>query len=198
MGLWLYRKLGYAPRAILLPAFDRQVLNRLLGFGARLTLGALTSVLSSMALTQILPTDAVVPSPWMLLLAYEVLAEGLYAGLMPAIAEAHVQGYRRSRVTTPARGCTTACGWDSISWRCSAPWARRSSSEDSGSRARMLFACWGRCCSGARCKGFSGARIACGRPPAIRCSNRSCRSALRRSPWELIVVLIARGEFGVA
>ena len=94
VGLWLYRKLGYAPRAILLPAFDRRVLNRLLGFGARLTLGALASALSWMALAQILPTDAVVPSPWMLLLAYEVLAQGLYAGLMPAIAEAHVQGYQ--------------------------------------------------------------------------------------------------------
>ncbi len=93
VGLWLYWKLGYAPRALLLPAFDRQVLHRLLGFGARLTLGALASALSAIALTQILPPDAVIPSPWMLLLAYEVLAEGLYAGLMPAIAEAHVQGY---------------------------------------------------------------------------------------------------------
>jgi len=94
VGLHFYRKLGYAPRAILLPAFDRRILNRLLGFGARLTLGALASALSSMALAQILPPNAVVPSPWMLLLAYEVLAQGLYAGLMPAIAEAHMQGYR--------------------------------------------------------------------------------------------------------
>jgi len=94
VGLRLYRKLGYAPRAILLPAFDRRVLNRLLSFGARLTLGALASALSAIVLSQIMPTDAVVPSPWMLLLAYEVLAEGLYASLMPAIAEAHVQGYR--------------------------------------------------------------------------------------------------------
>lgn len=94
VGLWLYRKLGHAPRALLLPAFDRYVLRRLLSFGARLTLGALASALSWTALTQVLPPDAVTPSPWMLLLAYEVLAQGLYAGLMPAIAEAHVQGYK--------------------------------------------------------------------------------------------------------
>ncbi|MFP4394110.1 MAG: lipopolysaccharide biosynthesis protein [Anaerolineales bacterium] len=94
VGLWLYRKLGYAPRALLLPAFDREVLKRLLNFGARLTLGTLASALSWIALPQILPSDAVAPSPWMLLLAYEVLAQGLYAGLTPAIAEAHVQGYQ--------------------------------------------------------------------------------------------------------
>ncbi|HOT93338.1 MAG TPA: oligosaccharide flippase family protein [Anaerolineae bacterium] len=102
LGLLLYKSLGYSLRAFFLPTFSRQVIAQMLSFGGRLTFGAIFVPLGALAqvflLPQWLPTYNAVERHWTLALAfaaaYEVLATGLYDGLLPAMAEAHSQGYK--------------------------------------------------------------------------------------------------------
>ncbi len=102
LGLLLYKSLGYSLRALFLPTFDRQIIARVLSFGGRLTFGAVCVPLGALAqlflLPRWLPAYNAIQSHWTLALAfaaaYEVLATGLYSGLLPAMAEAHIQGYK--------------------------------------------------------------------------------------------------------
>ncbi|HQE93219.1 MAG TPA: oligosaccharide flippase family protein [Anaerolineae bacterium] len=101
-GLWLYKRLGYSPRAFFMPAFDRRIALQMLNFGGRLTFGALFVPLGALAqmalLPRLLPTYDAVQSHWTLAVsfaaAYDVLALGLYSGLLPAMAETYIQGYK--------------------------------------------------------------------------------------------------------
>ncbi len=102
VGLLLYKRLGYALRAFFLPAFDRRVSLQMLSFGGRLTFGAVFVPLGALAqiylLPRWLPAYSALQSHWTLAIAfaaaYEVLAHGLYSGLLPAMAETHIQGYK--------------------------------------------------------------------------------------------------------
>ncbi|HNT73607.1 MAG TPA: hypothetical protein PKH77_01170 [Anaerolineae bacterium] len=100
VGWLLYRRLGFVGRAVLLPRFDRRVLLRMLSFGGRLTFGRLTLVGGMLFqlgwLTTALPatmTRTHLMLATTLVAAFEVLASGLYAGLMPAFVEALTMKY---------------------------------------------------------------------------------------------------------
>jgi hypothetical protein len=103
IGLVLYKRLGYALRALLLPAFDRHIAGRMASFGGRLAFGAafvpLGAVAQTVLLPRLIPTYSNLHNSWTLAVAfaaaYDVLLIGLYNGLLPAIAEAHIQGYER-------------------------------------------------------------------------------------------------------
>ncbi len=102
VGWLLYQRLGYRPQAFFLPTFGREVIKRMLSFGGRLTFGAIFVPLGVLAqvflLPRFIPTFDSQSTPWLLALAlvtaYEVLGKSLYRGLLPAMAEAHSQGYR--------------------------------------------------------------------------------------------------------
>lgn len=102
VGALLYKRLGYSLRAFLLPAFDRRVIAQMLSFGGRFTFGAVFVPLGALAqiylLPRFLPTYSDVQSHWTLAVsfaaAYDVLALSLYSGLLPAMAETYIQGYK--------------------------------------------------------------------------------------------------------
>lgn len=101
-GLLLYKRLGFSLRALLLPAFDRRVVRRVLNFGGRLTFGAVAVPLAVLAQQALLPQlfagDGATRSEWTLAVyfaaVFDVLGTGLYRNLMPAMVEAHVRGYK--------------------------------------------------------------------------------------------------------
>ncbi len=103
IGLGLYKHLGYALRALLLPAFDRHITGRMMSFGGRLAFGAaavpLGALVQALLLPRLIPGYNVLHDAWTLAITlaavYEVLQIGLYNGLLPAIVEAHIQGYER-------------------------------------------------------------------------------------------------------
>lgn len=101
VGLLRYRRAGYSMAALLLPGFDARVVARALGFGGRITLGALAVPLGAMVqlplVAAALPQLDRLQQPWaamtVVALAYELVALGLYPALLPAIAEAFDRGY---------------------------------------------------------------------------------------------------------
>lgn len=103
IGLGLYKHLGYALRALLLPAFDRHITGRMMNFGGRLAFGAvavpLGAFVQALLLPRLFPGYSVLHNTWTLVTTFaavfEVLQIGLYTGLLPAIVEAHIQGYER-------------------------------------------------------------------------------------------------------
>lgn len=103
IGLGLYKRLGYALRALLLPTFDRHIAGRMASFGGRLAFGAafvpLGAVAQMVLLPRLIPAYSTLHNPWTLAITFaaifEVLMIGLYNGLLPAIAEVHIQGYER-------------------------------------------------------------------------------------------------------
>ena len=103
IGLGLYKHLGYALRALLLPAFDQHVAGRIMSFGGRLAFGAafvpLGAIAQTILLPRLMPGYDALHNVWTLAIAfvavYDVLQIGLYNGLLPAIVEVHIQGYER-------------------------------------------------------------------------------------------------------
>ena len=103
IGLGLYKRMGYALRAFMLPTFDRRIAGRMMSFGGRLAFGAafvpLGAVAQAVILPSLLPTYSDLHNTWTLAIvfaaAYDVLTLGLYNGLLPAIIEAYIQGYER-------------------------------------------------------------------------------------------------------
>ena len=103
ISLGLYKRLGYALRALLLPTFDRHIAGRMASFGGRLAFGAafvpLGAVVQTVLLPRLIPTYSTLHNSWTLAVAfaaaYDILSTGLYNGLLPAITEAHIQGYAR-------------------------------------------------------------------------------------------------------
>lgn len=100
VGWQLYRRLGFAEQALLLPRFDRQVWGRMLRFGGQLTIGRLA--VAGGALFQLTWLAAALPNALTrahvvlaaaLVAVFDVLASGLYAGLMPAMVEAATMKY---------------------------------------------------------------------------------------------------------
>lgn len=102
VGLWLYRRRGYALGALLLPAFDWRIAGQLLWFGARLAVGrigvALALVAQALLLPRWVPDLTAATTAWTVALgatfAFEALAAGLYSDLLPALAQAHAYGYQ--------------------------------------------------------------------------------------------------------
>jgi O-antigen/teichoic acid export membrane protein len=103
IGLGLYKYLGYTLRALFLPAFDRRIAARMMLFGGRLAFGAVFIPLGALAqllfLPDLTPAYSALYNTWLLVVTFaavfDVLNMGLYNGLLPAIVEAHVQGYVR-------------------------------------------------------------------------------------------------------
>ena len=103
IGVGLYKYQGYALRALLLPTFDRHIAGRMASFGGRLAFGAafvpLGAVAQTVLLPRLIPTYSDLHNSWVLAIAfaavYDVLSISLYNGLLPAIAEAYIQGYER-------------------------------------------------------------------------------------------------------
>ncbi len=103
IGLGLYKRLGYALRALLLPTFDRHIAGRMMSFGGRLAFSAaavpLGALVQALLLPRLIPGYNALHNAWTLAITfaavYEVLQLSLYNGLLPAIAEAHSQGYVR-------------------------------------------------------------------------------------------------------
>ncbi len=101
VGVALYRRMGYAWRAIFVPAFNWRVIRQTFGFGLRLTLGYLWmpvfAVLLPRLLEGLLPDAATLYHYWGLalyfLFAYEIAAFSLYDDLLPALVEALTHGY---------------------------------------------------------------------------------------------------------
>ena len=102
VGWLLYKRLGYSLRALWLPVFDRRVVRRVLSFGGQLTFGAVlvpfAVLVQSALLPQMIPNYGEVQSDWTLarcfVAIFDLLAIGLYNGLMPAMVEAHTHGYK--------------------------------------------------------------------------------------------------------
>ncbi|MGC9358266.1 MAG: lipopolysaccharide biosynthesis protein, partial [Anaerolineae bacterium] len=102
VGLLLYRRLGFALWPLFRPTFDRRIAGRMLSFGLRMALGSLVVPVAyfvqAALLSGFLPDYGEVGGAWSIALSlfpvYEVLAIGLYNGLMPAVAAAFTQGYR--------------------------------------------------------------------------------------------------------
>jgi hypothetical protein len=101
VGLLLLQRLGYSLRALLLPTFGMRHVGRALSFGARLLLGSLIVPLGYLVERYLLTTPSVgyeaLSGGWglsLLMVPYDVLLIGLYDALMPALATAHVFGYR--------------------------------------------------------------------------------------------------------
>ncbi|MBN2390901.1 MAG: polysaccharide biosynthesis C-terminal domain-containing protein [Anaerolineae bacterium] len=103
IGVGLYKHLGYSLRALFLPTFDRHITGRMASFGGRLAFGAafvpLGAVAQTVLLPRLIPTYSTLHNSWTLAVAfaavYDVLSISLYNGLLPAIAEVHIQGYER-------------------------------------------------------------------------------------------------------
>jgi O-antigen/teichoic acid export membrane protein len=103
IGLGLYKHLGYALRALLLPTFDRYITARMMSFGGRLAFGAafvpLGALAQALLLPGLIPGYSALHNAWTLAVAFaavhDVLQIGLYGGLLPAVVEAHVLGYQR-------------------------------------------------------------------------------------------------------
>ncbi|MGC9393282.1 MAG: lipopolysaccharide biosynthesis protein [Anaerolineae bacterium] len=103
IGVGLYKYQGYALRALLLPTFDRHIAGRMASFGGRLAFGAafvpLGAVAQTVLLPRLIPTYSNLHNSWTLAITfaavYDVLSISLYNGLLPAIAEVHIQGYER-------------------------------------------------------------------------------------------------------
>ena len=101
VGLFLYWRMGYRLEPLLLPTFDRRIVGRVLGFGARLMFGALAAPLGTLLFLRFgapfFPEETWTQGGWTsafnFTLAYAALDLGLYNALVPALAEAHAQGY---------------------------------------------------------------------------------------------------------
>jgi len=100
-GLILYKLRGHSLRRLFTPSHDRRVTGRTLGFGARLAFGSLAApvgyLVTAALLTQLLPQVNDIQTTWQLILlfltAYEILGQGLYDALVPAMTESHTQQY---------------------------------------------------------------------------------------------------------
>jgi O-antigen/teichoic acid export membrane protein len=100
-GLILYKVRGHSLRRLFTPSHDRHVTGRTLGFGARLAFGSLAApagyLLNATLLSQLLPQASDLQAAWQsilpFLLAYEILGQGLYDALIPAMTESHTQQY---------------------------------------------------------------------------------------------------------
>ncbi len=100
VGWFLYGRLGFVGRALLLPRFDRQVMLRMLSFGGRLTFGrvifAVGAIFQLTWLAATLPDTTTRPHLMLavtLVAMFDALASGLYTSLMPAFVEAWVMKY---------------------------------------------------------------------------------------------------------
>jgi O-antigen/teichoic acid export membrane protein len=102
IGLILYKRMDLELKPLLLPDFDAGVIMRMLGFGARLTFGALAIPLGALfqtfVLTRTMRDYTTFQTAWNALLyfigAFNVLSVGLFNSLMPAVTEAYTQGYQ--------------------------------------------------------------------------------------------------------
>ena len=96
VGGLLYRRMGYTWQAILLPQFNRQIIVNLLSFGGCVTLGKVGVMLGGLAqallLVGLLPNYVAAQTNIILLLSllgvFEILRQGLYNSLFPALIEA--------------------------------------------------------------------------------------------------------------
>ncbi len=102
IGALLYKRLGYSLRALFWPTFDSYIAGRALSFGLRLTLGSAAIpaayFVQAFLLRTRLPDYSDFATNWRILLtflaAYELLAQGLFDPLMPALAETYIHKYR--------------------------------------------------------------------------------------------------------
>ncbi len=102
LGIVLAYTIGFRPRGFLMPTFDRRVGWRVLSYGARVAWGDLVmpSLLLLMLLLlprwpQVEAEARMLMTPLLALAAASLLLrEGLFADLMPSIAEAATAGYR--------------------------------------------------------------------------------------------------------
>lgn len=101
LGLVLAYSIGFRPRSLLLPTFDRRVGERVLGYGVRLVAGDLVMPLLALGVMLWLPHWPLLEaqrqalSPLFAMAAAALLMrEGLFGDLMPAVAEVAVAGYR--------------------------------------------------------------------------------------------------------
>ena len=101
LGLVLAYTLGFRLRGFLMPTFDREIGWRMLGYGARVAWGDLVLPVLLFALTFFTPGPPVsevaqrLLTPLLGLTGVSlILREGLFADLMPTIAEAATAGYR--------------------------------------------------------------------------------------------------------
>ncbi|MBN2006883.1 MAG: hypothetical protein JXA21_26250 [Anaerolineae bacterium] len=92
-GWLLYRRLGYRLRVLWLPQFDTKVSLDVLSFGGRLVLGQVAAplgiVVQALLFSTLLPNYPALQKnvTFSLILIYELLLNGLYNGLMPALVE---------------------------------------------------------------------------------------------------------------
>jgi O-antigen/teichoic acid export membrane protein len=102
VGMILYKRMGFKLQPLLLPDFDHRVATRTLGFGARLTFGALAvplgTLLQTFVLVRLMKHYPVTQAAWEVLTylaaAFVVLSVGLFNSLMPTLTEAYTQGYQ--------------------------------------------------------------------------------------------------------
>ncbi|MEA3309535.1 MAG: polysaccharide biosynthesis C-terminal domain-containing protein [Chloroflexota bacterium] len=100
-GMLLYKVQGYSLRNLFWPTFERTITKHMLSFGARLTLGTLAApvgyLIQRQLLATLLPNSNAVADVWLVLLnftfAYEILSQGFYRELMPAMTEAYAHHY---------------------------------------------------------------------------------------------------------
>ncbi len=94
VGWALYRRLGYKLSALWLPQFDRKISANVLSFGGRLVPGQVIMPLGAIVQMLLLPNvlagypDLQKNVTLSLVLIYELLLNGLFNGLMPALVEA--------------------------------------------------------------------------------------------------------------
>lgn len=101
LGVVLAYTIGFRPRGFLMPTFDREVGWRMVGYGVRVAWGDLVMPLLLLVLLVLLPrwpqveAEAALTTPLLALTAASLLLrEGLFADLMPAVAETATAGYR--------------------------------------------------------------------------------------------------------
>ncbi|MBN1486034.1 MAG: hypothetical protein JW981_00245 [Anaerolineae bacterium] len=101
IGLFFYKRKGLALRPLFLPAFDTTVIKRMLSFGGRVMFNTLATPLGLLIEANLLPQimdnylEVTVSWEWayIFIAFFNVLASGLFNGLLPAIAESNSRGY---------------------------------------------------------------------------------------------------------
>jgi len=94
VGWLLYRRLGYKLQALWLPMFDSKISTDVLSFGGRLVLSQVITPLGALVQMLVLPMilsgypELEKNVTLSLVLIYELLLNGLFNGLMPALVEA--------------------------------------------------------------------------------------------------------------
>lgn len=111
IGFWLYRRLGYAWRAVFLAHFDARTVRQALSFGAMITLAGVIGAAGWSAQVVLMERSLLnyteLQGNWNvafgLVAAFGALA-ALYQGVMPAFSEAYSHGYRRLSAYYVAQG----------------------------------------------------------------------------------------------